>query len=150
LGFDFNLAGALRRVAADAAQFNVAAARPYDIWVRQNPVDFLFGVGVCQASLVPAALAAGLATRNAAQGRWSDPIVIVCLMLAAMLVVVDLIGVNRGEVIRLWIFLGCLFQMPSAYVCARLDSRSAAVVVLATTLLQDALGSSMVGFIVPG
>ena len=150
LAFDFNLAGALRGVAADAAQFNVAAARPYDIWVRQNPVDFLFGVGVCQASLVPAALAAGLATRNAAQGRWSDPIVIVCLMLAAMLVVVDLIGVNRGEVIRLWIFLGCLFQMPSAYVCARLDSRSAAVVVLATTLLQDALGSSMVGFIVPG
>jgi methylthioxylose transferase len=63
---------------------------------------------------------------------------------------VDLIGVNRGEVIRLWIFLGCLFQIPSAYVCARLDSRSAAVVVLATTLLQDALGSSMVGFIVPG
>jgi hypothetical protein len=107
-------------------------------------------VGVCQASLVPAALAAGLATRNAGQGRWSDPIVIVCLMPAAMLVVVDLIGVNRGEVIRLWIFLGCLFQMPSAYVCARLDSRSAAVVVLATTLLQDALGSSMVGFIVPG
>jgi hypothetical protein len=66
-----------------------------------------------------------------------------------MLAAVDLIGVNRGEVIRLWIFLGCLFQIPAAYVCARLDSRAAAVLVLGTTLLQDALGSSMVGFIVP-
>jgi hypothetical protein len=76
--------------------------------------------------------------------------VIVCATLAIMLIVIDGIGVNRGEVIRLWIFLGSLFQIPSAYVCARLNSRSAAVVLIATTLLQDALGSSMVGFIVPG
>jgi hypothetical protein len=150
IGFGFDLAVALRGVTADAAQFNLVAARPYSIWVRQNVIEFLFGVGVCQACLVPAALVDGLTSRKAAPRRGSDPIVVVCATLAAMLVVDDLIGVNRGEVIRLWIFLGCLFQIPSAYVCVRLDSRSAVVVLLATTLLQDALGSSMVGFIVPG
>jgi hypothetical protein len=99
---------------------------------------------------MPAALAAGLTGRCAVPRRWSDPIVVVCATLAVMLIVIDGIGVNRGEVIRLWIFLGSFFQIPSAYVCARLNSRSAAMVLIATTLLQNALGSSMVGFIVPG
>jgi hypothetical protein len=147
--FGFSLAGALRSVGADAARFNLAAARPYGIWVRQNLIDFLFGVGVCQAVALPAALADGLVAQTPAQSRLIAPIVMIGLTLAGMLAAVDLIGVNRGEVIRLWIFLGCLFQIPAAYVCARLDSRAAAVLVLGTTLLQDALGSSMVGFIVP-
>ena len=148
--FDFNLLNALRSVGADAARFNVAAARPYGVWVRQNLVDFLFGVGVCQAALVPMAFVDGLVSTKRTQSRWSEPIVVLCLALAGMLAAVDLIGVNRGEVIRLWIFLACLFQIPSAYVCARLDSRAAAAVVLATTMLQIALGCWMVGFVVPG
>jgi hypothetical protein len=147
--FGFGLAGALRGVGADAARFNLAAARPYGIWVRQNLIDFLFGVGVCQVVALPAALADGLVTKAPVHSRLTTPIVVVCLTVAGMLAAVDLIGVNRGEVIRLWIFLGCLFQIPAAYVCARLDSRAAAVLVVGTTLLQDALGSSMVGFIVP-
>jgi hypothetical protein len=147
--FGFSLAGALRSVGADAAQFNLAAARPYGIWVRQNLIDFLFGVGVCQAVVLPVALVDGLVAKTPAQSRWTAPIVVICLTLAGMLAAVDLIGVNRGEVIRLWIFLGCLFQIPAAYACARLDSRAAAFLVLGTTLLQDALGTSMVGFIVP-
>ena len=73
-----------------------------------------------------------------------------CLSLLATVAVVDLIGVNRGEVIRLWIFLSCLFQIPAAYACARLDSRAAVAILLATTILQVALGTSMAGFIVPG
>jgi hypothetical protein len=148
--FDFNLLSALRSVGADAAQFNVAAARPYGVWVRQNLVDFLFGVGVCQVALVPVALVDGLVSTNRPRSRWSEAIVLLCLMLAAMLAAVDLIGVNRGEVIRLWMFLACLFQIPSAYVCSRLDSRAAAAAVLATTVLQDLLGCWMIGFVVPG
>ena len=67
-----------------------------------------------------------------------------------LLIATDLIGVNRGEVIRLWIFLACFFQIPAAYVCARLESRVALGLVLGTTLLQAALGTSMIGFILPG
>lgn len=63
--------------------------------------------------------------------------------------VTDLIGLNRGEVIRLWIFLACFFQIPAAYVCARLNRRAAMVLVVGTTVLQVALGTSMIGFIIP-
>ena len=61
----------------------------------------------------------------------------------------DLIDLNRGEVTRLWIFLACFFQVPAAYVRARLRSRVALMLVLGTTLLQNALGTAMIGFIVP-
>jgi hypothetical protein len=45
-------------------------------------------------------------------------------------------------------FLACLFQIPAAYVCARLNSRAALALVLATAVLQAALGIKMIGFIV--
>jgi hypothetical protein len=72
-----------------------------------------------------------------------------CAAAAAMVGVADAVGINRGEVIRLWIFLACFWQIPAAYVCRRLDSRMAFTIVLIITLLQDALGSSMLAFIEP-
>ena len=47
---------------------------------------------------------------------------LICVSVLAMVGVADAIGVNRGEVVRLWIFLACLAQIPAAYVCRRLGS----------------------------
>jgi len=138
LGFRFDLFSTMHRLGVDAAGFNVRHNRPYAIWVRQNAIDFFFGVGVCQTAL--AAVACGRRGAGA-------PIVIVSAAITSILVVIDLLGVNRGEVIRLWLFLACFFQLPAAYVCARLRSRTAMSAVLATTVLQDALGTYMIGFI---
>ena len=77
-------------------------------------------------------------------------LVIVTASLAATVVLTDLLGVNRGEVVRLWIFLACVGQLAAAYVCARLNSQVAIGIALAVTLLHDALGTSMIGFIIPG
>ena len=74
---------------------------------------------------------------------------VLCASLLAILLAIDLIGINRGEVIRLWIFLACFFQIPAAYVCARLQSRAALGLVLVTTILLGAIGTAMAGFIVP-
>ena len=72
-------------------------------------------------------------------GRWaaqthglvpSCPIVLFAAALIVMLLALDLSGINRGEVIRLWIFLACLFQVPAAYVCVRLQTRVAFLIVL--------------------
>jgi hypothetical protein len=147
--FGFDLISAFRHVAADAAGFNVIARRSYAVWVRQNLLDFLFGIGLSQVVLFWAALGDGVLTVKS-RGRSSQAIVILCVAILAMVGAADAIGVNRGEVIRLWIFLACFCQIPAAYVCSRLNSRAAFTLVLITTLLQDALGSSMVGFIVPG
>ena len=146
--FGFDLIDAFPRVAVDAVGFNQAAGRPYDLWVRQNLTDFFFGMGVCQTLLFGAALGLGLGET----GRgpiWVRPIVVLGLSLSAMLIAIDVAGINRGEVIRLWIFLQCLFQIPAAYVCARLNSRVALAVVVVTTLLQSALGTATIGFVMP-
>lgn len=63
--------------------------------------------------------------------------------------VLDFAGVNRGEVIRLWIFVACLFQVPAAYVCVRLQSRMAFAIVLMLTIVQSALATATFGFVVP-
>ena len=150
LFFGFDLVSAFRSAAADAVAFNADARRPYDVWVRQNIVDFLFGVGFCQIVLFAPALADGMA-RLKRHERSPDAVAIVllCLSMLAMVGMADGIGVNRGEVIRLWIFLACLWQIPAAYVCRRLESSRAFTLVLAATLLQNTLGTAMLAFVVP-
>ena len=148
--FGFDLLGAVRQVGAHAVEFNAAAGRPYSVWVRENLREFLFGVGICQAVLFVAALGDGLRRADGSHGRLTRPITVFCLSLLGVVLATDFIGVNRGEVIRLWIFLACFCQVPAAYVCARLESRAALAIVLVTTVLQDALGTAMIGFILPG
>jgi hypothetical protein len=80
--------------------------------------------------------------------RLTRPITVLCLGLLAVVGVTDLIGVNRGEVIRLWIFLACLFQIPAAYICVRLQSQAAVVLLLTSTVLQAALGTAMIAFLI--
>jgi hypothetical protein len=146
----FDLWSIARLLAEDAARFNIEARRPYGIWVRQNLFDFLIGLGFCQAVLAAPALFDGLMSGGPARQRLTTPAVIVTGSLVATVALTDLLGVNRGEVVRLWIFLACARQLPAAYVCARLNSQLAMGIVLAVTLLHDALGTSMIGFIIPG
>jgi hypothetical protein len=148
--YGFDLFPALRTIGAHAVEFNATAGRPYAIWARENLREFTLGVGICQAILFCAALGDGLWRSDPAAPRLTRPIVVLCLSLFGVLIATDLIGINRGEVTRLWIFLACFFQIPAAYVCASLHSRAALGVVLATTLLQGALGTAMIGFILPG
>jgi hypothetical protein len=100
--------------------------------------------------LFVAALLDGLRGAESWRTRLLRPITGLCLGLLVVIAVTDLIGVNRGEVIRLWIFLASMFQIPAAYVCARLRSQSATIVVLACTVLPAALGTAVIGFLLPG
>jgi hypothetical protein len=144
----FNLAAGFQAVRAHAMEFNAVERRPYEIWVRANLVEFLIGMGVCQAVLIAGALALGLTGRETWRERLARPIVVSTLALAAVVAATDLIGINRGEVIRLWIFLACFLQIPAAYVSAR-AGRNAIALVLLTTLLLAALGTANIGFVVP-
>jgi hypothetical protein len=127
--FGFDLVSAFRQIGEHAVQFNADAARPYSIWIWANLREFLFGIGVCQAVVFWAALVDGCRGAESWGDRLTRPITVLCIGAAAVLLATDAIGVNRGEVIRLWIFLGCFFQIPTAYVCARLDTRAALLLV---------------------
>jgi hypothetical protein len=145
----FELLQALRMTAAHAVAFNTAAGRPYGFWVLENPAEFLFGVGVCQAVLFAGVTVVGLRGSSPVRERWTRPIAALCVGLLAVLLAVDLVGVNRGEVIRLWIFLGAFFQIPAAFACTRLPGRGAMAIVLACSALQATFGTAMIGFVVP-
>jgi len=145
----FELIRALRDVASHATAFNAVERRPYGTWVMANPVQFMFGAGLCPVVLFAAAWrerSSGIATWLA---RAIDPISVVIAGVTVVTIVTDLIGINRGEVIRLWIFLACFVQIPAAYVCVRLNSRAAMLTVVSATVLQAALGTAMIGFVVP-
>jgi hypothetical protein len=144
--FRFDVLTTFRAIALEAARFNAESQRPFWTWVWQNPIDFLFGAGICQAVLL-CVCAAAVATRP---GLWQDPssrrIAALIVGIVASLVAVDLIGLNRGEVVRLWIFLACFAQIPAAYACARVNSRAAAMAVVGTSVLQTAIATSMMAF----
>jgi hypothetical protein len=145
----FDLVDGFRAVRAHALEFNVIERRPYDIWVRANLVEFFFGLGACQTVLIAGALALGLRGPGALADRLTRPVPLLTLGLLATVAATDLIGINRGEVIRLWIFLACFLQIPAAWVCARTRRPQAIALVVITTLLLCALGTANIGFVIP-
>ena len=78
----------------------------HGLWAWQNLWDFAFGMGIGQAIIALTVLGDGLIewrhTRLVSAATWLSA------SLLAVVVATDLIGVNRGEVVRLWIFLGLL------------------------------------------
>jgi hypothetical protein len=145
----FALFTAFRDIGAHAVAFNESAGRPYRVWIAANLREFVFGTGICQVTAFAGALADGVRGPGSWADRLTRPVTVACLSLLAVLAAIDLIGVNRGEVSRLWIFLGCFWQIPAAYVCRALEDRRAMAIVLASSLLQAVLGAAMIHFVVP-
>ena len=146
---NFDLFAALGRISAHAAEFNATEARPYDVWIVTNLEEFLFGLGACQAVAFGGALLIALRGNATWRRFFVDPMATICLGLLAVLIAVDLIGINRGEVSRLWIFLACFFQIPAGYVCSQLNGRGAIGLVVTTSVLQVAVATAMIRFVVP-
>lgn len=146
---NFDLLRAFGQIRTHAVEFNATERRPYDVWILGNLKEFLFGVGLCQASAFAGELLVGLRTQTGWREWLMQPITTLCLGLLAVLIAVDLIGINRGEVIRLWIFLACFFQIPAAYVCSKLDGAGVLILVVATSALQVATATALIRFVVP-
>jgi len=140
----FEAVPAFRELSAEAVAFNTLEHRRYLLWVVQNLIDFAIAIGVCQAVIFLAPL------DRAVRRSLTGPLAAVWLALAVVVAVLDVAGVNRGEVVRLWIFLACLFQIPAACVCARFPGQTAISLVIASVILQDAVGTGMIGFVIPG
>ncbi len=111
-----------------AKEFNELNKRPYGLWVVQNPIDFLVNTGIATSVLfLGLAASAGLRVcalwcRNgwrAASELAARTEVSIVLSVLAVLVILDWMGINRGESIRLWIFLGAFIVIPVAAYCGR-------------------------------
>jgi hypothetical protein len=147
--FGFELVRAFRQIGGHAVAFNASEDRPYLIWIRTNQEELVFGMGVCQAVVACGAFVFALLRRQSRQDAIRDPLTMLTGGLLAVLITLDLLGINRGEVIRLWIFLACFLQIPVAWACAALNRSAALWLVLACGLLQTAIASFMIRFVVP-
>ncbi len=136
-------------VLRDAREFNVRRGRSYEVWVARNLYDFALAAGVCATALVPAALLDALPGNEPLGERLLRPVVLWSVSVLAVLAFLDLAGINRGEVTRLWIFLACFLQAVPAYLCARAPSVAPLALVLAATLLEGAVSVGMIGFVIP-
>jgi hypothetical protein len=145
----FHLLNAFRRIGEHAVEFNETAGRPYSVWVVANLREFALSAGPASLALAAALPLAGATAGSSLRSWVARPHVVSSLGLFAVLIVTNLLGINRGEVVRLWIFLACLFQIPAAWACAALGTRWATVAVLAAAILQAAIGIATIGFVVP-
>ncbi len=132
-----------------ARDFNVEGERPYGIWVVQNLRDFTLCLGTASVVLVLVTIIGVFLPRAGRhlRERLLEPEALLALSLLLVLIGLDLAGINRGEVVRLWIFLACTFQMVPALVCARLPGLIPIGAILASTMIQAAVAATTVGFV---
>jgi methylthioxylose transferase len=61
-----------------------------------------------------------------------------------------ILGINRGEITRLWIYLAVFFQVPTAYFLAKIDySKGIFYLVACTLVIQCFITLPRVAFVVP-
>lgn len=143
LAFGYDLFANLAYVLADATDFNERAFRPYDVWVVRNLGDFAWCLGFGACTLL------GYAAWDAVRRGVARPAAVLTLSGLAVLAFLDLVGVNRGETTRLWIFLAVFLQISVAWVCARSPRAWPFAVVAACLVLQTALTTPLLAFIRP-
>ena len=93
------------------ARFNRVTGRSHFPWVLYNPVDFLMFLGVGLSALLLVA-GASVVRRLRAWRQWS-PVTLGLAVFVLALLLLDVSGMNTGEVARLWLFL-----MPGAALLA--------------------------------
>jgi hypothetical protein len=173
--FGFDVVRAFLFAWNDARTFNAEMGRPYSVWVVHNLKDFLLNAGMFQSALflalagylvgkllwlcrpvtrVVSTAAADPARVSAVRGQrvkafLNEPQTLLTLSFLAVLLFTDLAGVNRGETVRLWIFLAVFVQIIAAHCCAAKAGRWAFTALVMVTVFQTAVTISQVGFVIP-
>jgi hypothetical protein len=131
----------LARVAVEAQRFNEWTGRPYLAWLVANPGEFAITLG----APVLVAVAWGLWRSRAAL---ASPPAWMALAGIASVAAVDLLGRNRGEVTRLWVFLAVPLVVSAGGFLSR-AGRAALPVAAAALAFQGATMLAVLGFVIP-
>lgn len=153
LVFSFDLFNALGLILKDAVDFNSRAGRPYGIWLWENSREFFYSTGLPIMMIFLYLVIDHFShLRSLTQSRkiWSIEIMFFLGLLVTFLFVLFL-GINRGEVTRLWIYLAVLFQIPAAQFISRSRLRNWAVfAVILVLVAQSIVALQRVFFVNPG
>ena len=151
LTFHFDILKHFARLLDQAKHFNVQTRRSYDVWVKANLVEFFITGGIAASMLTAVYL---LHSLTSGEVRWwqrigRQPVLFLTLVFLLNLLVVDLLGVNRGEVSRLWIFFTPFPVIAAAQLCGRWLGTGVFRVAFGLMLVQCAVHVTTVGFINP-
>lgn len=149
--FSFDLFETLRFVLRDAAHFNLLAGRGYRIWFGENLKEFFYSAGTPSMVIFIYVVALLLPRWDELKTRKNlTPETVFTLSLLATFAVVVFLGINRGEISRLWIYLAVLFQVPAAVFIAKIEKSALPFFLFAGALaIQTLLPLHRVGFVVP-
>lgn len=135
--FSFDLWQAFQHIWTDASDFNDREHRGYVVWLRENVKEFFYAVGL-PVGMVFVYCAFDLLARwkEIIRGarRWPLEWFYTCGLILTFGAVLFL-GINRGEVTRLWIYLAVFFQVPAALFMAKQVKSNALFFILAGTIL---------------
>lgn len=155
--FGYEIVGAFQFALHDAQEFNKQQNRPYGLWVQFNLIETLSNTGLLTSALAVGLGIAGVVrvVQGHANGGWTGVRAVLCepgaclsLSTIATLLTVDVLGVNRGETVRLWIFLGVFLTLPVAAFCGRRPVLLCGLVF--GSIMQACIGLQSRGFILPG
>jgi hypothetical protein len=149
--FSFNLFQSFLYLLKGAGNFNIDYERGYLIWTIVNNKDFFYGVGLPIIIIFIYMTAHILVQIKSlkAISKWSlENIFVICLLITYFILL--FLGINRGEVIRLWIYLAVLFQIPASIFIAKIEKGEFLFFIVAGLLaIQVMVTLHRVGFVRP-
>jgi hypothetical protein len=149
--FSFDLFRTFMYVFKDLINFNANGQRDYWIWLGENIKEFFYGVGV-PITIITIYMTMHILTQWKASSDFiplSVENVFVMSVVITFFILVFL-GINRGEVTRLWIFMAVFFQVPAAIVMAKqVKSNVLFFLVAGTLVVQSIVTLHRIGFIIP-
>jgi len=149
--FSFHLFQVLTSALNDAVNFNINAQRDYWIWLGEDIKGFFYAVGVPIAVITIYMTAQIFTQWKASENftRLSVENVFVISVIITFFVLVFL-GINRGEITRLWIFLAVFFQVPaSIFMAKKFKSDIPFFLVTSTLVVQSIITLHRISFIIP-
>jgi hypothetical protein len=151
LVFSFNFFQSFLYLLNEARNFNINDGRGYLIWIIENSREFFYGAGVpVMIIFIYMTVLIFARTKTIKEvTRWSLENVFVISLLVNFLVLLFL-GINRGEITRLWIYLAVLFQVPASVFIAKTGKGTILFFLVASLLaMQGMVTLHRIGFVFP-
>jgi len=149
--FSFDLFATFQFILGDATHFNQLAGRGYRIWFGENLKEFFYSAGTPIIVIFIYSISQAVAGWDEISKpmRWPYEFIYSISLLTTFAFVV-LLGINRGETSRLWIYLAVLFQVPAAVYLAKIRKNTLIFYLVAGTLVvQTLIPLHRVGFASP-
>lgn len=138
------------------AIFLAGEGRRYEIWVVQNLKNFFINLGFLQSIIffiILSNILYGIIVKikkfysfKKVTQSIIKPGILLALSVFFIILILDLAGISRGEVIRIWIFIMAFFPVIVAYYCVKRKNSLTFYIVLLGNILQSAISISMVEF----